>query len=102
MSVRPIEVQGSFPHSQEVGKLQEQLQQRGQMSQTIMAEQQKHEDQLKRKQVNKSGESEKARLQSETFEKRTKHHGKQDDGQKEKEEQRENHPYKGKFIDFSS
>ncbi|MFC0558580.1 hypothetical protein [Halalkalibacter alkalisediminis] len=40
MSLRPIEAQGSFPISQKTGKLQEQLQQRGQVSQEIIGQQQ--------------------------------------------------------------
>jgi hypothetical protein len=54
MSLRPIEVQGSFPLSQKSGKLQDQLLQRGQISQDIMGRQQHEEQQRRRKQVNEN------------------------------------------------
>lgn len=100
MSVRPIEVQGSFPQSQKTGKIQEQMQQRGQVSQDVLTQQQKEAEKLKRRQVNESADSEKARLhQDEQKEQQGRHHHQKED--KEKEEIQAEHPYKGKFVDFS-
>ena len=38
MSLRPIEMQGSFPQSQKTGKIQEQMQQRFQTRQELQAQ----------------------------------------------------------------
>ncbi|WP_368504077.1 hypothetical protein AB3N04_18670 [Alkalihalophilus sp. As8PL] len=103
MSIRPIEVQGSFPQSQKSGKLQEQMQQRGQVSQNIIGQQLDQENRQKRRQVVKTNESEKSTLQdqkknqSNQHNQRKKERDKEDDGT----EQKESHPYKGQFVDFS-
>ncbi|WP_231686867.1 hypothetical protein [Bacillus sp. JCM 19034] len=65
MSIRPIEVQGSFPQSQKTGKIQEQLQQRGQVSQEVIAQQEKEEAKKLSQQVNKSDETEQMRFHQE-------------------------------------
>lgn len=101
MSLRPIEVQGSFPHSQKTGKIQEQLQQRGQVSQEIIAQQEKEEAKKLRHQVSKSDESEQSRFHKD------RHSQQQDaqDNEKEKKKKenpvKKSHPFKGNFIDFS-
>ncbi len=101
MSVRPIEVQGSFPQSQKTGKIQDQMQQRGQVSQDIITQHQKEAEKLKRQQVNESAESEQARFnQDERKEQQGEQHAHQRQP-KEKMEPQAEHPYKGKFIDFS-
>ncbi|MEC2073131.1 hypothetical protein [Alkalihalophilus marmarensis] len=110
MSIKPIEVQGSFPQSQKTGKLQEQMQQRGQVSQEIIGQQLEAEDRLKRKQVTKTQESEKSKLQKErdqsNKDKKKKnnendHNQKGANNQSDEVEPNNSHPYKGKFIDFS-
>ncbi|MCL7746491.1 hypothetical protein [Halalkalibacter alkaliphilus] len=99
MSMRPVEVQGSFPVSQKSGKIQEQLQQRGQMSQNVLTQQQKEEDLRKRKQVNESGSNEKTRLNKEG--KNKQQHEKRQHQEDESCEEQRKHPFKGRFIDFS-
>ncbi|WP_088105116.1 hypothetical protein [Halalkalibacter urbisdiaboli] len=101
MSLRPIEMQGSFPLSQKAGKIQEQMQQRGQVGQEIISEQLKLEEDKKRKQVNEADESDKTRFH---------HEDNEGNQQQEKQEQKREkkaklikaeHPFKGKFVDFS-
>lgn len=101
MSVRPIEVQGSFPQSQKVGKLQDQLQQRGQVSQELLTQQQKDDELQKRRQVNEASDSEQARFHHDG-EAGDQEQDPQQQSKKQEEKQPEaKHPYKGKFIDFS-
>lgn len=101
MSVRPIEVQGSFPQSQKTGKIQEQMQQRGQVSQDIIAKEQKEALQLKRMQVNESSESEQPRFHQDQQKDHQGGHHEREKHEREKVETQADHPYKGKFIDFS-
>ncbi|GAE24279.1 hypothetical protein JCM9140_192 [Halalkalibacter wakoensis JCM 9140] len=101
MSLRPIEVQGSVPISQKTGKIQEQLQQRGQISHDLLTEQQKQQEQKRRKKVNESEGKERVRLNQE--DKKQNHPKKKNKKRKQEIEEQEkiDHPYKGKFIDFS-
>ncbi|WP_227935833.1 hypothetical protein [Alkalihalobacillus deserti] len=100
MSLRPIEAQGSFPNSQKSGKLQDQLQQRGQVSQDIIAQQQVEEERRKRKQVNETKSSDQARFTKEG-------ESKQDQNKEQRPSHKDEiepdckHPFKGKFVDFS-
>lgn len=101
MSLRPIEMQGSFPQSPKAGKIQEQMQQRGQVGQEIISEQLRLEEERKRKQVNEANESEQARFHHED-----KEGNQQQEMFKGKEDRQTKlinaeHPFKGKFVDFS-
>lgn len=102
VSLRPIEAQGSFPNSQKSGKLQEQLQQRGQVGQEIIGQQQLEEERKKRKRVNETTASDQARLNKEG---NSNNEPKKEQPSKEKGERElepeTRHPYKGQFIDFS-
>ncbi|WP_078554638.1 hypothetical protein [Bacillus alkalicellulosilyticus] len=100
MSIKPIEMQGSVPRSQNIGKIQEQLQQRGQNAQEQIASDHLKEHNIKRKQVNESKEAEQPKNNKEG-----QGNGSQNK-QKEKEKKQQEmkkayHPYKGKFIDYS-
>lgn len=103
MSVRPIEVQGSFPQSQKAGKLQDQMQQRSQTGQDILAQQHKESEQKKRMHVPESNEAEQTRFHHDEQKERQQ----EESGQKEHRHQKEEtkrqgtHPYKGKFIDLT-
>ncbi|WP_209122361.1 hypothetical protein [Alkalihalobacillus sp. BA299] len=102
MSIKPIEMQGSFPRSQGVGKIQEQLQQRAQVGQDIISTQYKRDEDQKRKQVNKSNESDLNKLEPDKEKEKDQKH--QDQNRKNKHDKKQDiseHPYKGKFIDFS-
>ncbi|MCM3713220.1 hypothetical protein [Halalkalibacter oceani] len=101
MSVRPIEVQGSIPQSQKIGKLQDQLQQRGQVSQELLTQQQKEEDLQKRRQVNETNDSEQARFHHDGEAGQHEQESQQQSKKQEEKQPEAKHPYKGKFIDFS-
>lgn len=103
MSVRPIEVQGSFPQSQKVGKLQDQMQQRSQVGQDILAQQHKETEEQRRVQVSQSDEAEQSRFHhDEQKEKDNDHPSRKPKNQEKERVKREGtHPYKGKFIDLT-
>jgi hypothetical protein len=84
MSLKLIELQIALPKTQDVGKLQEQLQYQGQLAQQQLAMSIQKQDERMRHQVTKAEQSEKAKWQKERNRKKTE----------------EKHPYKGTFIDF--
>ncbi|MDT8859001.1 hypothetical protein N0O92_02075 [Alkalihalobacillus sp. MEB130] len=103
MSLRPIEAQGSFPISPKTGKIQDQLQQRAHVSHHVLTEHQKAEDKRKRKQVNESEGKEQIRLRDDGENRHNSNQKKQNQKEEEKEAvgEQADHPFKGKFIDFS-
>ncbi|WP_100373181.1 hypothetical protein [Bacillus sp. FJAT-45037] len=101
MSIRPIEVQGSFPHSQKVGKIQEQLQQRGQVGQEIIAQQLGEEERLKRKQIQESSESEKGMFHQDEENQKDQREQSSHNKNEDDKQNNEPHPFKGKFVDYS-
>ncbi|MCQ6274120.1 hypothetical protein JMM81_03875 [Bacillus sp. V3B] len=101
MSFKSIEMQVAIPRTLDVGKLQEQLQQRGQNMSDQANEAIKKDVEQKRQHVIKSKNSAKAKLLKD---------GQKNDHEKNKrnckremkeEEQNEQHPYKGTIIDYS-
>lgn len=96
-------MQSSLPRSQTVGKIQDQLQQRGQTMQEHIASEQKKLDEQKRKQVNGTDETDKSKLEPDKEENREQKEREQEEKKKKKDEKNEvtPHPFKGKFIDFS-
>ncbi|MCK0470778.1 hypothetical protein [Halalkalibacter sp. APA_J-10(15)] len=101
MSIRPVEVQGSFPQSQKSGKIQEQLQQRGQTSQDVIAQQEKEEARKLRQQVKQSDESEQSRFHKDRESEQQEQSNQERKQKKQEEPTKQKHPYKGNFIDFS-
>ena len=104
MTLRPIEMQSSMPRSQTVGKIQDQLQQRGQNMQEQIATDQKKLEEQKRKQVNETDQTDNSKLEPDKEEKRKHKDEEQQQRKKKKQEAKKEdipHPYKGKFIDFS-
>lgn len=101
MSVRPIEVQGAIPFSQKTGKIQEQLQQRGQVGQEILGQAEKEVAERKRVQVGESNESEKSRFHKDSQSGQQQEEKQQKKNKKEQTQATVSHPYKGKFVDFS-
>lgn len=103
MSFRAIELQVALPRSQDVGKIQDQLQQRGQVSQDQLAHDQKKLDELRKHQVSKFEESEESKLERERQEQKQRERAMQQHKKKQKKAEvvQETHPYKGKFVDFS-
>jgi hypothetical protein len=107
MSLKAIEMQVAIPRTQNVGKIQDQLQQRGQVSQDYIASQQSKDDEKKRKQVEETEESERIRLNNDDDgrEGSTFQESRKEKHAKKKEEQQQlnyaKHPYKGNYIDYS-
>lgn len=102
MSLKAIEMQIALPRTHDAGKIQEQLQQRGQHLQEHAAQSVTKEDDLKRKTVVKNAQKQEARLNQEDGRSgRQQQNGR--NGQKNKDDQnvQPHHPYKGKVIDYS-
>lgn len=96
-------MQGSFTRSQAAGKIQEQLQQRGQVGQDIITTAQKKEAEQKRKQVNKSDSSDASKLEPDKENKKEKQQHDRNSKKKHNKQQENDvqHPFKGNFIDYS-
>ncbi|WP_216827963.1 hypothetical protein [Alkalihalobacterium elongatum] len=101
MSLKPIEMQGSFPRSQTAGKIQEQLQQRNQVGQDIIAAENQKEEDHKRKQVNKADSSDPSKLEPDKENEKQNQQHKRKHKSKKQAEKAVEHPYKGKYIDYS-
>ncbi|WP_423410049.1 hypothetical protein AABM38_08895 [Heyndrickxia sp. MSNUG] len=103
MSLKAIEMQIALPRTQDAGKIQEQLQQRGQHLQQHAAQSVTKEDELKRKTVIKNNQKQEARLNKDDGS--SNHHQEQRNPDKNKNSETQhihpNHPYKGKVIDYS-
>lgn len=102
MSLKAIEMQVALPRTHDAGKIQEQLQQRGQHLQEHAAQSVTKEDELKRKTVIKNNQKQEARLNKENGDSNQKQEqGKQDKQDKNDKPVQQHHPYKGKVIDYS-
>jgi hypothetical protein len=106
MSLKAIELQVAIPRTQMAGKLQDQLQQRGQVVQDHLANEQQKTDEKNRKQVLETTETEKKRLNNDDeSQNRNSSHHERHTNKKEKQLKEEitfaKHPYKGNFVDFS-
>lgn len=100
MSLKLIELQVALPRTQDAGKLQEQMQQRGQNMQNHIASSLLKQDEKKRKQVVKNKKKEKSSLelgQRPSSGNSSKAKKKPEQNQ----EVREVHPYKGNYIDLN-
>lgn len=105
MSLKAIEMQVAIPRTPTAGKIQDQLQQRGQVVQDHIGMEQTKEDEKKRKQVLEATETEKNRLNNDD-ESSSGKNPKQDNQNKQQEQrpqeiEKAKHPYKGNFVDFS-
>jgi len=101
MSLKSIEMQIALPRTQDAGKLQEQLQGRGQLQNDLAASSVQKEEELKRKTVTKQEQKDEVKWNQESD--KNNHQSPDDqqtEGQKECKEKAQ-HPYKGKFIDVS-
>lgn len=97
-------MQIALPRTVEAGKIQEQLQQRGQNMHDIAAQQKLKEDENKRKTVNKQEQKGNVQLSQKNRDNQHDLNGQQEDEDDKEEKQRKKkdyHPYKGKVIDFS-
>ena len=104
MSLKSIEMQIALPRTMEAGKIQEQLQQRGQNMNDFAAIRTQKEEEQKRTSVIKQEQKSNVKLSQDEKENRN---GTQDHEDKERKkskkmnEMKEKHPYKGNVIDYS-
>lgn len=100
MSLKSIEMQIALPRTHDAGKLQEQMQQRGQLLQDFASESVKKEDEKKMRSVMKQEKQEAARFHKDG---KGREQAEQQGAKKEKKhkQQTEPHPYKGTRVDFS-
>ncbi|PLR77661.1 hypothetical protein CU633_09645 [Bacillus sp. V3-13] len=101
MSLKSIEMQVALPRTQDAGRIQEQLQQRGQHLIEHAAESVQKNEEKQRKTVQKNEQKGEVKMSKDESKK-------QDDGskqeskqEKEKKAAKELHPYKGTIIDYS-
>lgn len=101
MSLKSIEMQVALPRTQDAGKLQEQIQQRGQHLSEHAAESVRKEEQKQRTTVTKNKQKDEAKLHQD--EERSNEAGANSQKRRKKQQQKEQerHPYKGKVIDYS-
>lgn len=100
MSLKAIEMQIALPRTQDAGKIQEQLQQRGQLQNDFATENVKKEDDKKKTTVLKQEQKDITRFHKEG---QQKEHSQSQGDRKEKQSQqiKEAHPYKGTKVDYS-
>ncbi|SFP08305.1 hypothetical protein [Salibacterium halotolerans] len=102
MSWKAVELQVALPRTQDAGKLQEQLQQRGQAAQDRMAAQEEKELEKQRTQVLDPAGSEKSRLESgENGQLPVNNERSTQTPGAAEETNRPGHPFKGKLIDIT-
>jgi hypothetical protein len=101
MSLKAIEMQIALPRTHDAGKIQEQLQQRGQHLQEHAAQSVAKEDDLKRKTVMKNNQKQEARLNQEGGQPGHQHQNGRGDQKNDDLPAQPHHPYKGKVIDYS-
>ncbi|WP_394137079.1 hypothetical protein [Cytobacillus oceanisediminis] len=102
MSLKSIELQVALPRTIEAGKIQEQLQQRGQAMGEIAAEKTRKDEVKNRHTVIKQEQKQNVSLAKEE---KNNHKGRDEPDQKEKRKKdssrEQSHPFKGKVIDYS-
>ena len=102
MSLKSIEMQVALPRTVEVGKIQEQLQQRGQNIHDFATERTHKEERQNRETVIKNEQKTNVKL---TQEDRNGNTGEDKEAPQKKKSskpvEKEKHPYKGNVIDYS-
>lgn len=102
MSLKAIEMQIALPRTHDAGKIQEQIQQRGQHLQEHAVQSVNKEDELKRKTVIKNNQKQEAMLtKDEHSSNQQQEQNRQHRQNKNEEPLQQHHPYKGKIIDYS-
>lgn len=103
MSLKAIELQVALPRTHDAGKLQEQIQQRSQLTHDLAAREMQKEVEKQEKSVVKQKQKDNVKLKKD--EKSGPPYESHAQEQREKEEPEEQvkmkHPYKGNKIDFS-
>ncbi|WP_404323896.1 hypothetical protein LG298_09305 [Cytobacillus firmus] len=102
MTLKSIELQIALPRTFEAGKIQDQLQQRGQTISGFVADSTRENAEKQRKTVVKQEHKQNVNLGNDDSQ-RQKEAGEHDrkEDQKKDSNDRQNHPYKGKVIDYS-
>jgi hypothetical protein len=100
VSLKAIEMQVALPRTHEAGKLQEQLQQRGQLQNDFASDHVKKEENKKKNTVMKQEQKDITRFHKDGNGKEQSH---EHDRKREKNTQQRNepHPYKGTKVDYS-
>ncbi|MCD8501536.1 MAG: hypothetical protein LRY71_07520 [Bacillaceae bacterium] len=106
MSLKAIEMQVALPRTQTAGKIQDQLQQRGQVSQGHLATQQEKADELKRTKITDAEKTQNKRLNNDDVSSGKQHSFTRDTPKKNDKDNKQQeifakHPYKGNYVDFS-
>lgn len=103
LSLKMIELQVALPRTQDAGKLQEQMQQRGQHLSEHAASSVQKQTEINRKSVNKQEQKDKVHWKNPTNQqgKQEQQANQQDEDKQEFISQVQKHPFKGKHIDFS-
>jgi hypothetical protein len=98
LSLKLVELQVAIPRTQDAGKIHEQLMMRGQHMQDHISAETEKKEKRNRTIVNENNKSENAQIHkdssSNTFSKQP------PQKTQNPEEEKEQHPYKGNFIDF--
>lgn len=101
MSLKSIEMQIALPRTQDAGKLQEQLQQRGQLQNDFASENVKKEEDKKKNSVIKQEQKDVARFHKDRHGREETEQQQREKKEKERQKMKEMHPYKGTKVDFS-
>ncbi|WP_093210698.1 hypothetical protein [Sediminibacillus albus] len=99
MSWKSVEMQVALPRVQDAGKIQEQMQQRGQHLQDSVAVAQQTIDEKRKKQVNEFERKDK--LHNKKKQEKESFQGNQEQEGDSHEKQESEHPFLGKQIDYS-
>ncbi len=104
MSWKGVELQVALPRVQEQGQLQEQLQQRGQQSQSFKGQVHQEEMERLRKAVIEAKQKDSAKINKDSGEQQSHAHEHHQKNHKRDEDEMlvPTHPYLGKRIDYSS
>lgn len=105
MTMKTVEIQIALPRTHEAGKLQEQLQQRGQLQHDLAVREMKKEEQLMKSSVSRNEQKDTVRFHHQKIDsdnrdengKRGKRGNRRTKANKEK---CLNHPYKGNMLDL--
>ncbi|WP_343799251.1 hypothetical protein [Bacillus carboniphilus] len=100
--MKSIDMQLSLPRTQEVGKLQGDLQQRNQMNVLAGTEAIQKEETQKQKSVVKQEQKGNVQNNREEASSGQQHSSEKRESKSQKEERKAKHPYKGNLIDYSS
>lgn len=99
MSLKSVEMQVALPRTHDAGKIQEQLQQRGQLQNDMAAISAEKEERMKKSGILRQEQKDIARFHHNQGGKEE-NQQKKDDKEKQQQQDKENHPYKGTKLDI--